>query len=211
MRGIFCTMLMAVCFICNAQDDDMPDMRSKQDNLMKMREKDLQSDISTFTMAGIDIATGKLPLRSLSISDFDENFIKFDSANIHISITGAPFNPARHKLQYSDKYLIRIDTKPYFGSYSKVPKKYIKSFSVVIDNDTVAIPATAFFDLYEPTFSYNEKGVRKSQDGVYFSANGRFMYVYLLCNDGMGGYEVTWVFHDKKYIRRVVDFNVLKN
>ena len=211
MRFIFCFTLVAVCFVCRAQDDDMPDFRSKRDNLLKIQEKDVQSDVSTFTMAGIDINMGKLPLRSLSVSDFAENYLKFDSGNIKVTITSMPFFAGKHKLQYVDKYLARIDNKGYFGSYSKVPKKAIQSVSVIIDNDTVAIPPAAYNDLFEPSFIYNEGGERKSYDGVYFSANNKNMYIYMLCNDSMGGYEVTWVMQDKKYLRRIVDYNILKN
>lgn len=210
MRGIFCLLLVSVCFMCKAQDD-MPDYRSKRDNLLKIPEKDIQSDVSTFTLAGLDINMAKLPLRSLSISDFGDDFIRFDSDNIKINITSAPFNAAKHKMQYVDKYLTRIDMKAYYGSYSKLPKKYLQSISVVIDNDTVAIPPAAYTDLYEPNFTYTQGGLRKSYDGVYFSADKHTMYIYLLCNDNMGGYEITWVIRDKKYVRRILDYNVLKN
>jgi hypothetical protein len=210
MRVIYCLLLVSVCNMCQAQDD-MPDFRSKRDNLLKIQEKDVQSDVSTFTMTGLDINMGKLPLRTLSISDFGDDFLKFDSGNIKIAITSAPFNAAKHKMQYVEKYLTRIDSKPYYGSYSKIPKKSIQSVSVLIDNDTIAIPPTAYSDLYEPNFTYTQGGARKSYDGVFFSANNHYMYIYMLCNDGMGGYEVTWVIQDKKYLRRVLDFNVLKN
>jgi len=210
MRSVACLVLLFARLISHAQDD-MPDFRTKRDNLLKIQEKDVQSDVSVFTLTGLDINMGKLPLRSLSISDFGDDFIKFDSGNVHINITSAPFNAAKHKLQYVEKYLTRIDMKPYYGSYSKLPKKALQSISVVIDNDTVAIPPVAYIDLYEPNFTYTQGGVRKSYDGVYFSADKHTMYIYLLCNDGMGGYEVTFVIRDKKYLRRILDFNVLKN
>jgi len=211
MRSIFFVVLVSVCFAAMAQYDDMPDYRSKRDMLSKIPEKEVQADVSTFTMAGIDLGISRLPLRTLSISDFGENFLKFDSGNIKIAITSAPFEPAKHKLQYVDKYLARIDSKGYFGSYSKVPKKVLKSLVVVIDHDTVAIPAIAYTDLYEPKFTYNEGGTAKTYNAVYYSANNHDIYIYLLCNDGMGGYEVTWVIQDKKYLRRILDFNILKN
>lgn len=211
MRLVLAGLMLCSVIVCRAQDDDMPDLRSKRDNLTKIQEKDIQADVAIFTMAGLEINMGKLPLRGLSITDIGANFIKFDSGNVKVNITSAPFVAAKHKLQYSDKYVLRIDGRAYYGMYSKVPKTYINTLNVVIDNDTVAIPPTAYNDLYEPNFSYNQGGERKSYDAVYFSADKHTMYVYLLCNDGMGGYEVTWVIRDKKYVRRIVDFNILKD
>ncbi len=189
----------------------MPDYRSKRDMLSKIPEKDVQADVSTFAMAGLDLGITRLPLRSMSISDYGDNFLKFDSGNIKISITSTTFYPARHKLQYIEKYLTRIDNKAYYGSYGKLPKSVIQSVVVVVDHDTVPIPPIAYTDLYEPRFTYKEGGTAKSYNSVYFSPNNHAIYIYLLCNDGMGGYEVTWVIQDKKYLRRIVDFNILKN
>jgi hypothetical protein len=210
-RLAICFLLTVTVIVCRAQDDDMPDLRSKRDNLTKIPEKDIQADIAVFAMAGLDINMGKPPLRSMSITDMSNTMIKFDSGGIHVAVTAIPFSPAKHKLQYSDKYLIRIDSKAYFGSYGKIPKMAINNVSVVIEGDTVAIPAVAYSDLYEPNFTFNQGGERKSYDAVYFSPDKHTMYIYLLCNDQAGGYEVTWVIRDKKYVRRIVDFNVLKN
>lgn len=189
----------------------MPDLRSKRDNLTKIPEKDIQADVAVFAMAGLDFNMGRPPLASMPITDMSGTFIKFDSGWNHVQVTAIPFSPSKHKLQYSDKYLIRIDGRAYYGSYSKIPKMAISNVSVVVEGDTVAIPPTAYNDLYEPNFTFNQGGVRKSYDGVYFSPDRHTIYVYLLCNDQMGGYEVTWVIRDKKYVRRIVDFNVLKN
>jgi len=211
MRLVLSVLMLFTVVVCKAQDDDMPDLRSKRDNLTKIQEKDIQADVAVFSMAGLEITMDKPPLRSMSITDLSNTFIKFDSGNVKVSITAAPFEVPKHKLVYSDKYLVKIDNHPYFGSYSRVPKMAVKTVSVVIDNDTVAIPPAAFNDLYEPNFNYTQNGEKKSYDAVYFSNDKHTMYVYLLCNDGMGGYEVTWVIRDKKYIRRIVDFNILKN
>jgi hypothetical protein len=88
----------------------------------------------------------------------------------------------------------------------KAPKTTIENVTVVIDQDTVPIPATAFYDLYNPIFTVDEGGVQKSNNKVYLSADGRKVYVYMLKQEAGGSYEVTWVIQDKKYLRRVVDF-----
>ncbi len=214
MRFVFFILFTASCFVSFAQDD-LPDYRSKRDNLLKIPEKDIQADVATFTMAGIDINNNRPPIASVPAKDFGDNFLMFDSGDIKVTIKSAAFVPTKHKLLYSDKYLVRIDAKAYFGNYSKVPKKFIESVTVVIDNDTVPIPAIAYADLYEPSLTYVEGGESKSYNGVYYSGDKqnprKNIYIYMLCNDGLGGYEVTWVIQNKRYVRRIVDAGIIKN
>jgi hypothetical protein len=216
MRFLLSFIFLAFVFTCAAQDDDMPDYRSKRDNLLKIPEKDIQAGVATFTMAGIDISNGKAPIASIPVKDFGNDFLTFDSGNLKVTIKAGDFTPAKHKLFYIEKYLVRIDGKAYYGSYGKLPKKNIQSISVIIGLDTVNIPPAAFADLYEPALTYAQGGEDKSLDGVYFTtdrqgASFKDVYIYMLCNDGRGGYEVTWVIRDKKYYRRILDFNILKN
>jgi hypothetical protein len=75
--------------------------------------------------------------------------------------------------------------------------------------DTVAIPAIAYFDLYEPSFVYSDKTASRTRNAVYISSDGRTYYIYMFNPNGKGT-EYTWVIQDKKYLRRVVDFEVLK-
>lgn len=210
MRTALLFALLCTAAVCKAQDD-VPDTRSKRDNLTKIQEKDIQADVAVFAMAGLEITMDKLPLKSLVPSELSDSQVKFDSGNIHISINAAPFVPTKHKLLYSDKYLIRIDNHPYFGAFTQVPKMKIEAVNVVLGEDTVAIPPAAYNDLYDPNFTYYDDGDQKTYDAVYFSNDKHTMYIYLLCKDNKGGYEVTWVIRDKKFVRRIVDFNILKN
>jgi len=91
-----------------------------------------------------------------------------------------------------------------------VPKTYIQNITVIVDKDTVAIPPTAYSDLYNPIFSVNERGVQKTNNKVLLSGDGRKIYIYMLKPETGGSYEVTWVIQDKKYLKRVVDFGFLK-
>ena len=108
------------------------------------------------------------------------------------------------------KYLVKIDKKAYYGNYGSEPKTGINSITVVADKDTIVLPATAYFDLYNLNFTYAEGGNQKSYNGVYLSPDKRNIYIYMLSRDSKGSYEVTWVIQDKKYLRRVVDFDFLK-
>ena len=211
MRIVFLVLLLNLGYWCQAQNDDYPDYRSKRDIFTRIVEKDIRSDIASYSMGGIDESIGKNPLTTLPITALSSNSISFANNRIQVTITGGIFDPSKHKLGYYDeKYLVKIDNKPYFGDYGKVPNTTIENVTVVIDRDTVPIPAVAFYDLYNPIFTVTDGGVQKSNNKVYLSADGRKIYVYMLKQEAGGSYEVTWVIQDKKYLRRVVDFGFLK-
>jgi hypothetical protein len=211
MRNLFFLLFVVTCLSVHAQDDN-PDTRSKKDNFSKMREKDLRSDIAAFAMAGIDESTGKMPLKSIPMTDFGNNFMKFQGNDVSVTIKAGLFNPAKHKLGfYEETFLMKIDGKPYYGNYGKVPKTTIESVTVLVGKDTIAIPAIAYSDLHNPSFSYRDaSGTERTLNSVYFSPDKRTMYIYMLNKEDKGSYEVTWVIQDKKYLRRVLDFNLLK-
>ena len=208
MRIAFVAVLLYCCNVCFAQNDDYPDFRSKRDLFKRILEKDIRSDVASFTLAGIDESVGKLQLKSIPITSATPNSISFAGENVQVTITAAPFNPAKHKLGYygDSKYLFKLDNKGYFGDYGKVPKTQIDKITVLIGRDTVDVPATAYNDIFNPVFSFNEAGVQKSNDKVLLSADGKKIYIYMLKRELNTGYEVTWVIQDKKYLRRVVDW-----
>lgn len=211
MRIIFLVLLGSISSFCLAQDPEFPDYRSKKDIFTRITEKDIRSDIASFSMGGIDESIGKLPLKTIPATSVGNNFITFESENIQVKITGGKFDPTKHKLgYYEEKYLVKIDNKPYFGDYGKMPKTTIENITVIIGRDTVVVPPSAFVDLYNPIFSVMDRGVQKSQNKVYLSADGRKIYIYMLKTEAGGSYEVTWVIQDRKYLRRVVDFGFLK-
>jgi hypothetical protein len=211
MRYLLFTVFSFTCFTAISQDPDMPDYRSKKELFTRIMEKDVRADISSFSMAGIDEGVGKLPLKTVPISSSTNSSLSFSDGRIQVTITTADFEPGKHKLGFYDtKYLVKIDNKPYFGDYGKVPKTYVQSVTVVIDKDTVSIPPAACTDLCNPILTYNENGVKKSSNKVYLSADGKKVYVYMLKQERGGSYEATWVIQDKKYLKRVVDFGFLK-
>jgi len=212
MKTFILILFLIQGFMCFAQNDDFPDSRSKKDNFSKMREKELRNDLSTFTIAGIVESMGKLPLKSIPVKNYSNSFIEFEGNSVRVTVRSGIFEPAKHKLAYYDeKHLVRIDNKPYFGNYGKIPGRTIESVTVIIDKDTVSIPPAAFSDLYNPTFLQKDaSGALKSFNGVYLSPANRAVYIYMLNKENKGSYEVTWVIQDKKYLRRVVDFGLLE-
>jgi hypothetical protein len=189
---------------------DFPDYRPKKDNFSKVSEKDIHDDLIYFTLAGLDFRVGKNAATSMPLTDYGTDKIQFsDQDGNKVIIKSGTFTPAKHKLYYIEKNLTRIDGHPYFGDYGLVPSTTIQSVTYIHGKDTVQVPPAAFFDLYEPVFTYGSGKNTETHDGVYFSADKHTVYIYMLNKESNNGYyEVTWVIRDGKYLRRVVDTNI---
>lgn len=184
------------------------DTRKKTESFAKL-PPDLKAELSTFTFTGIDVGIKKEQLVKVPFSTVGTDFITFDAPDIKATITTAPFDAKKHKIDDDEGYPIRIDRKPYYGNYGTMPKKYISNVTIVMGKDTVAIPPTAYADLYNLNFDYTDKGTKRSVNGIYRSVNPHRVYLYLFCKDNTGNYEVTWIIYDKKYVRRVLDYDFM--
>ena len=192
-----------------AQDLDYPDFRSKKDNFSKIKDKDIRGDLASFALAAVDESIGKPPLPSVPVVDYGPNFMKYSNDKITVLIKTGIFLPSKHKLMLSEGHLLRIDGKPYYGGiYGQPPHVTIESITVIVDKDTVAMPPTAYADLFDPKFSFNENGATRTRNGVFLSNDKHTFYIYMLNIDNKG-VEYTWVIRDKQYIQRVVDFGFL--
>jgi hypothetical protein len=80
---------------------------------------------------------------------------------------------------------------------------------LIIRGDTIAIPETAYKDLFNLNFTYLDKGVERTTDAVYISTTGQRVYIYLFSRDRKGSYEVTWIIQDRRYLRRILDYDLL--
>ena len=215
---IISALLISISSLSFSQDY-FPDFRNKRDALLKVNQKDIRADIVTFALQGVEENIHQDPLPKLPVTQFDKTimafegnvpYMQFQSNNIKVKITTDLFDSTKHKLTRISGHLIRIDNKPYYGNYGETPATRIKELLVIINKDTVAIPPSAYFDLYNLHLSYSDKtGVERSKNGVYLSADKRKIYIYLLNKDNSGSYEVTWVIQDKQYLRRVLDYNIL--
>ncbi len=213
MRTIWCLILICSVISAAGQDDTpIPDYRKKTEGYSRMAEKDIKSDLASFAFAALEDRMGKQPLQTIPATDYGANYITFEGNNVQVTIRSGTFDPAKHKLgYYEEKHLVKIDGKPFYGSYGTMPQNTIASVTVIMGKDTVAIPPTAYFDLYSPEFTYSDgKGAARTHNGVYFSPDKRNIYIYMLNKEAIGSYEVTWVIQDKKYLRRVVDSGILK-
>lgn len=208
-----CLFFTASIFCINysyAQNEDMPDSRKKTESFERFRIPDIRKDLATFTLGGISESVGALPLEKISYTSLANDSILFEGDGIKAKVKIAVFDPAKHKLSFDEKFLVRIDRRPYYaGDYGNTPKTGISEVSVIINNDTVFIPPTAYTDLFNVHFTYSDQGVERTRDAVYKSKDGRKIYLYLFSQSETGSYEVTWIIQDKKYLRRVLDYGLV--
>lgn len=212
MRNVL-TLLILVSGLCTmAQDIEFRDFRNRKDNFVKISstQKAIRTDMSSFLMAGIEESISKLPLKTVPVKGYGDNYMTFADDKIQVTIKTADFDQSKHKMMFEEKHLVKIDNKPYYGgTLGEVPRTYIQSITVLMGKDTVAIPPTAYFDLYEPSFFYSDKSASRTRNAVYISNDGSTYYIYMFNTNGKGT-EYTWVIQDKKYLRRVVDFEVMQ-
>jgi hypothetical protein len=209
MRRLIFLLLVFRGLAGMAQDLDFPDFRNKKDNFSKVSDKDIRADVASFALAGVDESIGKAPLASVPVVDYGPNFVKYSNDNIQVLIKTGIFLPSKHKLMMQESHLLRIDGKPYYGGVvGQPPHTTIESITILVGKDTVTIPPTAFFDLYDPKFSFRENGATRSRNGVFLSNDKHTFYIYLLNIDNKG-VEYTFVIRDKQYLRRVVDWGFL--
>ena len=208
------TFIVASCLLAglygSAQsNDDFQDTRKKNESFKKLPKTEMRTDLATFTLSGLDEAVGKTEIQKIPFSAFGPDFMNFEGGNIKASIRIVPFDKGKHKLDYDEKYLVRIDRKTYYGNYGNIPTTSIGSVTVLIDNDTVAIPPLAYGDIHDLNLTYTDNGTVRSRNGVYKSVDGHTVYMYLFSKDATGSYEVTWIIQDKKYLRRVLDYGFM--
>ncbi|MEO6894019.1 MAG: hypothetical protein ABI136_03230 [Ginsengibacter sp.] len=192
------------------QSDDIPDSRRKTESFERFHNNDIRAELATFTLAGIGDGAPTTPLEKVPYTSLGKDSVVFEGNGIKAEVKIAPFDPAQHKLNYDEKYLVKIDRKPYYGgAFGKVPKTEISNVMLIIRGDTIAIPPTAYRDLFNLNLTYQDKGVERTTDAVYISTTGQRVYVYLFSKDRIGSYEVTWIIQDRRYLRRILDYDLL--
>lgn len=211
MKNLLLLILVSLNVTAYSQSElDYTDTRKKNESFIKIQQKEVRTDLASFALAGIDETIGKAELTKIPYSEFGENFMTFEGDGIKATVTTAPFVIGKHKMDYDDKYLIKIDRKTYYGHYGYVPARIISKITMTIGSDSVMIPAAAYSDLYNLNFSFKDKsGTNRSTNGIYKSKDGHRIYLYLFCKDNSGSYEVTFVIQDKKYIYRVLDYGFM--
>ena len=184
------TVLLCFTTLPSFAQDDVPDYRTKKDNFLKMQEKDIRSDLAQFTFGGISESLTKHRIDAIPIESIGKDTIVFSNDTVIVQITTGPFDPTKHKITwYDDKYAVKLDNRPFWGTEHTAPKHIITSVIAVIEADTIVLPAVAFIDLFEPHLYYTDaKGSKKTFCNVYRSPDKRKYYIYMLNGDGTGRY-----------------------
>jgi hypothetical protein len=203
----FVLAAVSLSLACKAQD--FSDTRRKTESFAKLQPKELRADVATFALAGISESVNTTPLPKIDYTNYNKDSMVFNGDGIKAIVKIGPFDPAKHKLSYDDKYLVRIDKRTYYGDYGNMPKTDISDVIVTWGSDTVAIPPAAYNDLHNLNFTYLNKGVERTTNAIYKSKDGRRFYLYLFSKDNTGSYEVTWIFQDGRYVRRVLDYGFM--
>ncbi|MBS1667662.1 MAG: hypothetical protein JST58_09825 [Bacteroidetes bacterium] len=210
MRILLVLIVCSIAYGSFAQELDFTDFRRKNEGFSHITNKSMRNDLASFTLGGLDESIGKGQLKKMPVTSYGNDFITFDSNQIKVIIKTGPFFATKHKMIKEGDHVVKIDNKPYFGNYGKIPSVGIYSLTVIVDKDTVPIPANAIANLYNPQLTYFEGGVMKTKCAVYLSPDKHSFYIYMLNMDNMGGYEVTWVIQDKQFVRRVIDYGFIQ-
>lgn len=129
-------------------------------------------------------------------SNLNGKVILADKA-IKIEITETQFIKANHKLKFlsnSPSILEKIDNLTIFGTDGNIPKREYRSITVEIENEKIAIPASALQNLYEPTLEYT---------AANYDEVNNILYLHSSNSDGAGGYEILWIVENNKFKSRV--------
>ena len=134
-------------------------------------------------------------LKALKYKQLKNGYTCFnDSIKITVSIT--PFVQSKHTVQYSkinEGLYDKVDKQPMIGSDGSKPREEIKSITVLINNKAVFIPASAYKNLFNPSFN----------NDVYADENGT-IYLVMYNSDAAGSYSCIFIFKNGKFIERLV-------
>ncbi len=126
--------------------------------------------------------------------------------NISVTIKGKPFDKSKYKIKRDENgYVAAINGKHLFGVDGGLPATAIQSVEMIIGKDTLRLPHSAYFNLFQPTLYGRGDSNDFGSPQIYISTDKKRIYVHTEHSDAAGAYEVTWIIEDKKYLRRVVD------
>ena len=194
--------------MCFAQDDDIPDYRSKRDNFSKMMQKDVRADLAQFTFAGISESLEKHKLEQIPSTEIKNDEIIFSNDTMSVKITTGGFDATKHKVTwFDDKYAVKLDNHAFWGTENKVPRTTIASVVAVMGLDTLLCHQQHMQIYMNRTYILKmQKEMQKLIAMCMFRQTIVKLYIYMLNGEGTGRYEVTWIIEDKHYLRRVVDW-----
>jgi hypothetical protein len=143
-------------------------------------------------------------LQKIKIIKAGTNCSIYEKDSISMTICKQAFIKSKHNIQYNEKAVVKIDHKQPYGIDGELPKTEIKSISLKIGAAKVAIPKSAYFDLFEPSLNPREQ-VGLGDLSVYCSKDGNRLYIMMQNSDGAGFYIATLIIVKKKYYSRRIE------
>lgn len=134
-------------------------------------------------------------LKPLNYKQFKNGYTCFNDS-IRITVTMAPFVPSKHAIQYeeeNERILEKVDNRPMIGTDGDKPREEIKKITVSVNNIPVSLPATAYKNLFNPSY----------QSDTYTDKNG-LIYLIMYNSDAAGSYSCIFVFKNGKFVKRLV-------
>lgn len=207
----FILVLGLTLFTFQLFSQEITDTRRDRESFRKFRIPELRTDLASFTFGGITESTLAPKLKKISPAIITKDSLVIEGDGIFAKVLLKPFDPSAHRINYDfdEKTPIRIDKRAYYGDYGIMPLSSVASITMVVDGDTIDIPQMAYSDLMNMNFTYVSNGTKLTADAVYISKDGKNIYLYLFSNNRKGNYEVTYIISDKKYLRRVLDYDFL--
>src|SRR5690606_10972117 len=119
-RSICIVAAVLFYFTAVAQKNyETPDYRIKTESFVRLQPKAVRMDVATFALGGISESVALEPIRQILYTSFSSDSMLFESEGIMALIKLAPFDKTARRLDYDEKFLPRIDRRPYFGNYGK--------------------------------------------------------------------------------------------
>lgn len=196
---------------CYAEAQEITDTRRKTESFKRLSPPEVRTEVASFAFAGISESAQAPELIKYSPTTISPDSMIIEAEGVFAKVVLQPFDPKAHKIIYDmdDKTPIRIDRKTYYGNYGKMPLTSVKSITLIVRGDTLEVPEAAYSDLKNINFSYSDKGVQRTGNGVFINKDGSRVYLYLFSKEDRSGYEVAFVFQNGKYLRRVLDYDLL--
>lgn len=192
-----------------AQDDlVIPDLHGDKESFAKLTDNTLRNELATFIITGTESMKTVPKLNKIPVKETGNFHMIFQKDSVKVIIRTGTFNKSKHKLEYIGTYLTKIDSRSFWGTDGEVPVNSIQSVRAIIGRDTINIPRLAVNDAYNPNLCGADANSQQTDcmTGVYLSNDKKRLYITMLNSDGAGGYEITWIIQNRKYLRRVVDY-----
>lgn len=131
-----------------------------------------------------------------------KNWCAAKNDSISVELRSSRFLAKRHKLAYNKpdknktyRFIEKIDGRDFWGTDGEMPRRAVSQLNMSFKGKPVAIPVTAYNDLYEPRFSTLTVSI----------APDNTIYIELDNSDGAGAYTIIWVIKGGVYQYRYLD------